>query len=130
MHSHITNLNDLNHFRTAPILQEWQREILFEEVLSFICRSDWFTVGIMAGSSKSAISVIRQVEIKLKWKPMNIVSQPTVSGPVYLKANQKNEDIHIRIEYGLGEGIILCCHHLDPSSLADTFGPFPLDFFK
>ena len=61
---------------------------------------------------------------------MKIAEKPIEDGPVFLKANQKTGDIYVRIEYGLGEGILLSCQHNEEGRDADTIGPFPLDFFK
>ncbi|MFL0732696.1 MAG: DUF1824 family protein [Prochlorococcus sp.] len=36
----------------------------------------------------------------------------------------------MRIEYGLGEGVLISCQHNNEEKEADTLGPFPLDFFK
>ena len=92
--------------------------------------ADWFTIGIMAFSSHEAISRLRGMESLYHWSPMKIKENPKEEGPVFLKANQKTQDIYIRIESGLGEGILLSCQHNDQNKEADTFGPFPLDFFS
>lgn len=84
----------------------------------------------MAPSSEVAIKVIREIESFFSWSKMNLATKPNDAGPVFLKANQNTGDIHIRIEHGLGEGILMSCQHLDEQKDADTFGPFPLDFFK
>ena len=61
--------------------------------------------------------------------PPKIKENPNKDGPVFLKANQKTGDIHIRIEYGLGEGILLSCQQEEEKKNTSTFGPFPLNFF-
>ena len=60
---------------------------------------------------------------------MKCKSLPNSVGPIFLKANQRTGEIHARIEYGLGEGILITCHDNDNSFIARTYGPFPLDFF-
>ena len=92
-------------------------------------KADWFTIGIMAPSSKLAISILRQIENKFQWDEMKIVYSPVKDGPVFLKANQKTGDIHIRIEFGLGEGILLSCQHNEDGKSTETIGPLPLNFF-
>ena len=67
---------------------------------------------------------------KLKYNKMKCITIPSSNGPVFLKANQKTGEIHARIEYGLGEGILISCHNDDNSLTAKTIGPFPLDFFN
>ena len=61
---------------------------------------------------------------------MEIIERPDKEGPVFLKANQRSAQIHIRIEHGLGEGILISCQNNDELICSKTFGPFPLDFFK
>ena len=72
--------------------------------------------------------VLRSLEHSLRWEPMNVVESTGASGPVYLKANQKTGSIRIRLEHGLGEGILISGHsHQDRPS--NTWGPLPLGFF-
>ncbi len=126
----IQSLKDLENLRSAPILEQNQADALFAELLSYCKKADWFTVGIMAPSAEESISSLRQVERRLDWSELKIVSSPDQTGPVFLKANQSSGDVHIRIEHGLGEGILLGCQHKDPSIPTKTLGPFPLDFFR
>ncbi len=128
--SEIKILKDLNNLRSAPILDENQLQTLRDELNKHIDSSDWLTIGIMASSSKMATHVIREIEQSLNLDHMKIVQKPNEDGPVFLKANQNTGDIYIRIEHGLGEGIILSCQQNDESKETMTFGPFPLDFFK
>ncbi len=128
--SSICSLNDLNNFRSAPLLDKSQSEGLLIELIEHMNNSDWFTVGIMAPSVKNAINVINEIESYFNWPEMRIVEKPSEDGPVFLKANQKTGDIYLRIEHGLGEGILLSCQHENKVKEVDTFGPFPLDFFK
>tara|TARA_B100000965_G_C18989558_1_gene497667 strand:- start:44 stop:298 length:255 start_codon:yes stop_codon:yes gene_type:complete len=84
----------------------------------------------MSPSLRKGIDAIRKIEEKFNYKEMKCITFPNSKGPIFLKANQKTGEIHARIEYGLGEGILISCHHNDPSSVARTIGPFPLDFFN
>ncbi len=125
----INCLKDLNALRTAPILDINQIRLLQEELKININTADWFTVGIMASSESKAIKTLRNIEVYFAWETMKLASSENRDGPVFLKANQKTGDVHIRIEYGLGEGILLGCQNNQFDQQADTFGPFPLDFF-
>lgn len=126
----IKSLKDLNGHRSAPSLDATQSNHLLDQLCAYIGDADWFTVGIMAPSSSLAIFVLREMESRFNWTAMNVVDKPTEDGPVFLKANQKTGDIHVRIEYGLGEGVLISCQHNNEEKEADTLGPFPLDFFK
>ncbi|MDP6203613.1 MAG: DUF1824 family protein [Prochlorococcaceae cyanobacterium ETNP18_MAG_14] len=126
----IKSLKDLNGHRSAPSLDATQSKHLLDQLCAYIGDADWFTVGIMAPSSSLAIFVLREMESRFNWTAMNVVDKPTEDGPVFLKANQKTGDIHVRIEYGLGEGVLISCQHNNEEKEADTLGPFSLDFFK
>ena len=128
--SKVESLKDLYLLRTAPTLNKDQTKSLFKELCLYMNDAEWFTVGIMAKSSKEAISSLRQIENCFKWQPMKLGEQPFKEGPVFLKANQNSGDIHIRIEHGLGEGILISCQHKKEDLPSETLGPFPLDFFK
>ena len=125
----INSVQDLNRLRSAPTLNERQYNILYEEVSKLILKADWCTIGIMAPSIEKGVSVIRKMESVLNWKAMKLSNSPLTSGPIFLKANQKTGEIHARIEQGLGQGILITCHDFDISIDANTYGPFPLDFF-
>ncbi len=126
----IHSLNDLNKLRSAPDLNINQKEKLFLELSKFIDNADWFTVGIMADSENSALLILRNIEKFLNWEKMNLITNPTQNGPVYLKANQKTGGIHIRFEEGLGEGILIGCHYLNDEQNVEVIGPLPLNFFN
>ena len=126
----IKSLKDLNGFRSAIVLEVQQSKKLLTELINHMQDADWFTVGIMAPSSELALFTLREMECRFDWKAMHIKEKPTDDGPVFLKANQKTGDIYIRIEYGLGEGILLSCQHEEKDKESDTYGPFPLDFFE
>ena len=74
--------------------------------------------------------IIRGGEKKFNYSEMKCITMPMSQGPIFLKANQKTGEIHARIEYGLGEGILISCHNDDNSVTSRTIGPFPLDFFR
>ena len=128
--SKINSLTDLENLRTAPDLDADQAKNLLKELAKKMNHADWFTIGIMAPSTKLAIFVLKELEDRFNWNPTKIVIRPNADGPVFLKANQKTGETHIRTEYGLGEGILLSCQHNDQKETAETFGPFPLSFFK
>tara|TARA_B100000214_G_scaffold335878_1_gene279439 strand:+ start:491 stop:892 length:402 start_codon:yes stop_codon:yes gene_type:complete len=128
--SDIKKLTDLDKLRSAPILNKKQSEILFNEVKKVILKADWITIGVMSPSLKKGINVIRAIEQKFKYDEMKCISTPLSNGPIFLKANQKTGEIHARIEYGLGEGILISTHNFDASLFSRTIGPFPLDFFN
>ena len=125
----ITTLKSLNRFRSAPALNLNEAQRLKNELLSHIDQADWFTVGIMAPSQTIAIKALRGIESNFDWPAMTIVQDTIGSGPVFLKANQMTGEIHLRIEYGLGIGILLSCQYNQADKGSETFGPFPLDFF-
>ncbi len=126
----INSLNDLKNFRSAPILDKEQEKKFFQEFSNFLETADWFTIGIMANSSSLAVLVLREMEIRLNWQPMEIRVKPNQEGPVFLKANQRTGDVHIRIENGLGEGILIGCHHDSEGRDVEIVGPLPLNFFR
>ncbi len=128
--STISSLADLTKIRSAPVLNKEQKQKLLNQLDSYITDADWFTVGIMASSSSQAIDVLRELEKFFNWSAMKIDKETQADGPVFLKANQKTGSVHIRIEYGLGEGVLLGCQYNDERKDADTFGPFPLNLFK
>ena len=128
--SQIYNLEDLDKLRSAPKLNEKQSEYLFNQVKTIINKADWLTIGVMSPSLKKGIDVIRRIEKTFTFKEMECITLPASNGPIFLKANQKTGEIHARIEYGLGEGILISCHNNDSSIIARTIGPFPLDFFN
>ena len=125
----ICKLADLDRLRTAPKLNKRQSKMLFNELIQIINKSDWITIGIMSPSLEIGINIIRRIEEKFECNKMKCVTLPSSEGPIFLKANQKTGEIHARIEFGLGEGILISCQHYDNSLTSKTIGPFPLDFF-
>ena len=126
----ITKLEDLDKLRSAPILNKKQSEILLIQVEQIIYKAHWITIGVMSPSLRKGINAVREIEEKFKYNEMRCITLPKSNGPIYLKANQKTGEIHARIEYGLGEGILISCHNDDNSITSKTIGPFPLDFFN
>ncbi len=126
----ISKLEDLERLRSAPRLNKIQLDILLNQVEGIIYKADWLTIGVMSPSIEKGIYVIRSIEKRFNFNEMKCVTLPSSNGPIFLKANQKTAEIHARIEYGLGEGILISCHNDDNSLEARTVGPFPLDFFN
>ena len=125
----ICNLEDLEKLRSAPKLNEKQSKELFKQLIPILNKSDWVTIGIMSPSLKKAIQAIRNIEKKFEYNEMKCITLPNSEGPIFLKANQKTGEIHARIEFGLGEGILISCQNDDNSLITKTIGPLPLDFF-
>tara|TARA_Y100001968_G_scaffold142439_1_gene130154 strand:- start:397 stop:798 length:402 start_codon:yes stop_codon:yes gene_type:complete len=122
-------LEDLNKLRSAPKLNKNQSKKLLNEVTCIIRKSDWITIGVMSPSLKKGINAVRKIEEKFEYNEMKFIDSNNLEGPIFLKANQKTGEIHARIEFGLGEGILITCQHYDNSLTSRTIGPFPLDFF-
>ena len=72
----------------------------------------------MSPSLKKAINAVRRIEEKFKCNEMKCITLPNSDGPIFLKANQKTGEIHARIEFGLGEGILISCQNNDHSLTA------------
>ena len=125
----ISKLEDLDQLRSAPKLNKKQSKILFNELNRIINKSDWITIGVMSPTLKQGIDAIRRIEEKFEYNEMKCITLPSTDGPIFLKANQKTGEIHARIEFGLGEGILITCQNDDNSLISKTIGPFPLDFF-
>tara|TARA_Y100001968_G_scaffold330902_1_gene383980 strand:+ start:1419 stop:1820 length:402 start_codon:yes stop_codon:yes gene_type:complete len=125
----ICKLEDLDKLRSAPKLNKKQSKLLLYELRQIIHKTDWITIGVMSPSLKKGINAIRRIEEKFEYNEMKCITLPSSEGPIFLKANQKTGEIHARIEFGLGEGILITCQNHDNSLAAKTIGPFPLDFF-
>ena len=126
----IYKLEDLDKLRSAPRLNRKQSEVLFNLLKDILYKADWITIGVMSPSLKEGIYAVRKIEERFNYNEMKCINLPSSNGPIFLKANQKTGEIHARIEYGLGEGILISCHKDDNSLDARTIGPFPLDFFN
>ena len=125
----ICKLSDLDKLRSAPKLNKKQIKKLLGELRHIINQSDWVTIGIMSPSLNKGIQAIRRVEKVFEYNEMKLITLPGSEGPIFLKANQKTGEIHARIEFGLGEGILISCQSDDSSLITKTVGPLPLDFF-
>tara|TARA_B100000945_G_C20271516_1_gene544178 strand:- start:10 stop:411 length:402 start_codon:yes stop_codon:yes gene_type:complete len=125
----IIKLEDLDKLRSAPKLNKKQTKILFNELSHIIQKSDWITIGVMSPSLMKGINAVRKIEKNFGYSEMKCITLPSSDGPIFLKANQKTGEIHARIEFGLGEGILISCQNYDNSLTSKTIGPFPLDFF-
>ena len=125
----IWKLEDLNKLRSAPKLNKKQSKILFNELSLIIQKSDWITIGVMSPNLQIGIKAVRRIEERFKYREMKCITLPSSDGPIFLKANQKTGEIHARIEFGLGEGILISCQNDDVSLTSKTLGPFPLNFF-
>ena len=125
----ITQLSDLARLRGAPELSPDTAEQLRAELSSAMAQASWFTVGVMAPTAEMALKTLRALEISQSWDPHDLVDTTDENGPVFLKANQKGGTVRIRIEHGLGEGILISGHGDDETQPSTTWGPLPLDFF-
>ena len=125
----IRSLNDLARLRDAPQLTPETAEQLRLELSGAMAESSWFTIGIMASSAKTALTALRSLERSQGWSELDVVETTEESGPVFLKANQKGNSVRIRIEHGLGQGILISGHGDDDSQPSTTWGPLPLNFF-
>ena len=125
----ITNLMDLNKYRTAPFLRINQVKKLKIEIENELSLCDWITVGIMADSDLDAIKALSSITHRYTSIKFQDFLSLRAEGSVFLKANQKNGFVYIRSENGLGQGILLTCQYDDQTTGAQTYGPFPLNFF-
>ncbi len=126
----INKLEDLNNLRTAPQLSDRQLKKLSEELETNIIKADWVTIGIMAPSDKKAIATLKSISKKYTSIKFNNLDSLHADGSVFLKGNQKNGNVFVRSENGLGEGILLSCQYDEDTEESNTFGPLPLDFFS
>ena len=127
--SPIYSLSDLARMRGAPELSEDASSRLRSELREAMANASWFTVGVMAPSAKQALAALRALETSQGWDPMAVVDGTDEDGPVFLKANQQGGSVRIRIEHGLGQGILISGHGEDESQPSTTWGPLPLNFF-
>jgi hypothetical protein len=128
--ANIQCLNDLSRLREAPTLDQSTADQLRQELQVALSQSSWFTIGVMAPSADQALSSLRSLEASQQWRSLEVVETTTDEGPVFLKANQRGSTVRIRIEHGLGSGILISGHGDDDAQPATTWGPLPLDFFS
>ena len=126
----INNLGDLNHLRSAPILNKTDSLRILNQIDDKISNSDWITIGIMAKNDEDAKKALNSIIQKYNFKSFKIIDEVNAIGNVFLKANQKTGEVYIRSENGLGEGILLTCQYDDLSKYSQTYGPFPLNLFN
>ena len=127
--SPITSLSDLARLRDAPELSLETCERLRAELSKAMANASWFTVGVMAPTAAQALTALRALETSQGWDTMDVVDSTDEDGPVFLKANQQGGSIRIRIEYGLGQGILTTGRGDDESRASSTWGPLRLNFF-
>ena len=123
-------LNDLSRLREAPTLDQSTTDQLRKELQLALAQSSWFTIGVMAPSADQALSSLRSLEASQRWTSLEVVETTTDEGPVFLKANQRGGTVRVRIEQGLGSGILISGHGDDDAQPTTTWGPLPLDFFS
>ena len=126
----VNKLVDLNNLRTAPKLSYGQEKKLLEELEENILNTDWITIGIMAPSDDRAIEALQSISKKYSSIKFGNLGSLHADGGVFLKANQKTGNVFVRSENGLGEGILITCQYDEDAKGSNTFGPFPLDFFR
>ena len=120
---------DLNKYRSAPFLENNQIKKLKVEIETKLSQCDWITVGVMADSDLDAIKALSSITKRYSSIEFQDFLNLRAEGSVFLKANQKNGIVYIRSENGLGQGILLTCQYDDQTLGAQTYGPFPLNFF-
>ena len=126
----IKKLVDLNNLRTAPALSKIQEKKLLKELEANIFNADWITIGIMAPSDNKAIEALKSISKKYSSIKFGNLGSLHADGAVFLKANQKTNNVFVRSENGLGEGILITCQYEENAKESNTFGPLPLEFFS
>ena len=126
----INKLIDLNSLRSAPKLSKKKAKELLEELNANIKNADWITIGIMAPSDFDAIKALKTISKRFYSVKFRDLESLNATGSVFLKANQKTGNVFVRSENGLGEGILITCQYDEDAKGSNTFGPFPLDFFR
>ena len=126
----INKLRDLRSLRTAPKLTNIQIKKLIEELEENIFNADWISIGIMAPSDFDAVDTLKSISKRYSSIKFLNLDSLNANGSVFLKANQKTSNVYVRSENGLGEGILITCQYDEDAKGSNTFGPFPLDFFR
>lgn len=134
-------LASLRGLRSAPGLDASQRQQLRQALVERLAACQWFTVGVMAPDRQGALACLRSLEASLGWSPLQEESdtepagaapsgsEAASGGPVFLKGNQRTGGFRVRLEGGLGEGLLITGHNPDEPAAEDTWGPLPLDLF-
>ena len=124
-------LSALRGERTAPELQQSERQELLAELQGALKLCPWFTIGVMAPTASEAVEVLRRCEQALGWPALAAedLGAAAMEGPVFLKGNQRTGTYRIRQEEGLGKGVLISGQNSEQPELADTWGPLPLDLF-
>jgi len=124
-------LSALRGERTAPELQQSERQELLAELQGALKLCPWFTIGVMAPTASEAVEALRRCEQALGWPALAAEDLGTAAmeGPVFLKGNQRTGTYRIRQEEGLGKGVLISGQNSEQPELADTWGPLPLDLF-
>jgi hypothetical protein len=131
----LASLEALCGLRTAPELSDEQRNQLRSELRERMDACEWFTVGIMAADGSEAIAALRQLERAAGWQalegegPEGDPAGDAQGAGVFLKANQNTGGFRLRLESGLGLGVLITGHSAVEPEAEGTWGPFPLDFF-
>ena len=122
-------LSALRGERTAPELQQSERQELLAELQGALKLCPWFTIGVMAPTASEAVEALRRCEQALGWPAIAAEDHgaAAMDGPVFLKGNQRTGTYRIRQEEGLGKGVLISGQNSEEPELADTWGPLPLD---
>ena len=127
-------LSALRGERTAPELQQSERQELLAELQGALKLCPWFTIGVMAPTASEAVEALRRCEQALGWPTLAAedlgaedLGAAAMKGPVFLKGNQRTGTYRIRQEEGLGKGVLISGQNSEQPELADTWGPLPLD---
>jgi Domain of unknown function (DUF1824) len=126
-------LDSLRGLRQAPLLDPDQRGSLRSELTERLAGCAWFTIGVMATDREAAVTCLRQLERSQGWPALEEAPEQELgpgSGPVFLKGNQRNGLFRVRVENGVGEGLLITGHNPDNPAAEDTWGPLPLDLFR
>ncbi len=129
-------LASLRGLRTAPRLDATQRLQLRQALDERLAACQWFTVGVMAQDRQAAVACLRSLEASRGWSPLQEEGEVeaagagcSAGGPVFLKGNQRTGGFRVRLEAGLGEGLLITGHNPEAPEVEDTWGPLPLDLF-
>ena len=122
-----TSLSSLRKLRNAPKINNNEKMLLLNELKAMINDYDWFTIGIMAPTSKQALEALKELEDYFEWGHIDCLNLIEINKPVFLKANQKSNEVYIRAEINLGEGILLTGQSSNFEIGSDTWGPLPLN---